>query len=71
MTFGAAPMEQIETLQGFDSGDLGKHGVFETYFCEFQFQFGTLVTGAYNSADDPGKTLGSVWNETCIYLQLN
>jgi len=36
MYFGVPPLE--ENL-GFDSGDLQKHGIFETYFIEFGFQF--------------------------------
>jgi len=40
MTYGAPPLETLAGQQGFDNGDLGTHGVFETYFSEFVFQFG-------------------------------
>jgi hypothetical protein len=39
MTYGVPPLEDIAKLQGWDSGDLPKHGIFPTYFSEFEFQF--------------------------------
>ncbi len=39
MTYGVPPLENIAKLQGWDSGDLPKHGIFPTYFSEFEFQF--------------------------------
>lgn len=52
MTYGTAPIEVQTALQGFDSGDLSKHGVFETYFTEFRFKFASgLTTAAYDVAE--------------------
>ena len=39
MTYGVPPLEQMATLQGFDPGDLAKHGVYPTYFYELRFYF--------------------------------
>jgi hypothetical protein len=55
MTYGVPPIEQIVSTQGWDSGDLGKHGIYPTYFAEFKFSFNPLQTTAkYNTQDDPG-----------------
>jgi hypothetical protein len=56
MTYGTPP---IETYLGDsatkDPGDLRPHGVFPTYFYEFDFQFSsTNKAVAYNSQDDVG-----------------
>ena len=42
MVYGTAPLEQLESLQGFDAGDL-KHGIFETYFFEYEFDLSTAT----------------------------
>jgi len=39
MVYGTAPLETLLPLQGWDPGDLPKHGVYETYFAEQSFQF--------------------------------
>lgn len=39
MTYGVPPLEDIVRLQGWDSGDLAKHGIFPTFFNEFEFSF--------------------------------
>jgi hypothetical protein len=39
MVYGVPPLETITSLQGWDSGDLAKHGIFNTFFSEFEFQF--------------------------------
>ena len=40
MTYGVPPIERFLTgIATFDSGDLSKHGIFETYFYEKPFQF--------------------------------
>ncbi|OGW48708.1 MAG: hypothetical protein A2Z50_01755 [Nitrospirae bacterium RBG_19FT_COMBO_42_15] len=39
MTYGVPPLEDIARLQGWDQGDLPKHGIFPTYFSEFGFSF--------------------------------
>jgi hypothetical protein len=55
MNYGVPPVEQIVSLQGWDSGDLSKHGIFPTYFSEFKFNFSSASTaGVYNTQDDPG-----------------
>ena len=47
MTFGVPPLESAE---GHDSHDLAQHGIFQTYYSEFQFQFsGTQRADVYNS----------------------
>ena len=52
MTYGVPPLEDIASLQGWDSGDLPKHGIFPTYFSEFGFQFNSANQLAeYNTAD--------------------
>lgn len=52
MTYGVPPLEEISTLQGWDKGDLPKHGIFPTYFSEFEFQFNSKnQIGEYDTAD--------------------
>ena len=52
MTYGVPPLEEIATLQGWDKGDLPKHGIFPTYFSEFEFQFSSAnQIGTYNTQD--------------------
>ncbi len=52
MSYGVPP---LEANLAFDANDLSKHGIFETYFVEFDFAFSALNTAlAYNTADDPG-----------------
>lgn len=52
MTYGVPPLETITSLQGWDSGDLPKHGIYPTYFSEFGFQFNSANQIAeYNTAD--------------------
>ncbi|MFZ3063826.1 MAG: choice-of-anchor N protein [Nitrospirota bacterium] len=52
MTYGVPPLEAITSLQGWDSGDLAKHGIFPTYFSEFEFQFSSAnQIGLYNTQD--------------------
>ncbi|MGC8989148.1 MAG: choice-of-anchor N protein [Verrucomicrobiia bacterium] len=49
MLYGTAPIETVAALQGFDSGDLPKHGVFKTFFYEFSLDFDSNETvAAYN-----------------------
>lgn len=52
MTYGVPPLEEIAILQGWDKGDLPKHGIFPTYFSEFEFQFSDAnQIGTYNTQD--------------------
>ena len=52
MTYGTPPLEEIADLQGWDKGDLPKHGIFPTYFSEFEFQFNSAnQIGKYDTAD--------------------
>ena len=45
----------MESLLAFDAKDLSKHGVFETYFSQFAFQFDEDMTAEkYNSQEAPG-----------------
>lgn len=56
MTYGAAPLESLPGLQGYDPGDLiGQRGIYPTYFREFAFRFSPLdQTAGYDSALRPG-----------------
>ncbi len=52
MTYGVPPLEAIASLQGWDSGDLPKHGIFPTYFSEFGFSFNSAnQINPYNTQD--------------------
>ena len=49
MEYGAPP---LETAIEWESGDLAKHGIYETFFKEFSFTFNTAnLIEAYNSMD--------------------
>jgi hypothetical protein len=55
MTYGVPPLESFLALQGMDPGDLAKHGVFPTYFAQFEVHFTAVnTTLAYNTANNPG-----------------
>ncbi|KON80961.1 choice-of-anchor N protein [Azoarcus sp. PA01] len=55
MTYGVPPIETVAT-QLFDPGDLGTHGIFETFFFEHTFNFvGAAESGEYNTQDDAGQ----------------
>jgi PEP-CTERM motif len=55
MTYGTPPLESFLSLQGFDPGDLAKHGVYPTYFSQFEVHFTAVnTTLAYNTANNPG-----------------
>ena len=51
MVYGVPPLETIVTLQGWDKGDLPRHGIYETYFAEFEFQFNSNQISPYNTQD--------------------
>lgn len=55
MTYGTAPIETVESLQGWDSGDLPTHSIFPTYFAEQQFTFSATQSGIYNTQDNAGS----------------
>lgn len=62
MTYGVAPLEEVTSLQGWDSGDLCKHGIYETYFEEFEFSFNTSSgtgSGTTDNGDIYGYTTGT------------
>lgn len=55
MVYGVPPVETV--LAGWDSGDLSKHGIFETYYYEYGFNFvldGVHKAVPYNTEDYPG-----------------
>jgi hypothetical protein len=55
MTYGVPPIESNGTA-GHDGGDLGDHGIYDTYFAEISFQFSAANTSAeYNTEDDAGQ----------------
>ncbi len=52
MTYGIPPLEDIASLQGWDKGDLPKHGIYPTYFYEYEFSFSSSdEISAYNTQD--------------------
>lgn len=52
MTYGVPPLEDIVSKQGWDSGDLSKHGIYPTYFSEFQVNFSSAnQIAGYNTQD--------------------
>ncbi len=54
LIFGTPPIENGEAI--FDGGDLGQHGIFDTYFLELEFFFDAAMTvAAFNTQDDAGK----------------
>jgi hypothetical protein len=48
MYYGVPPLEKALR---FDPGDLSQHGIFETYFVQFPFQFGNDQIDRYNTAE--------------------
>lgn len=56
MVFGTPPLEIIAGLQGSDPGDLSTHGIFETYFLDWNVDFVTTQrTTEYNVEDEPAR----------------
>lgn len=74
MTYGNPPLHD-DTGADRDPGDLQKHGIFETYYTEFSFQFDTVnnTTTAYNSQDDPGTAaeVGVVSGEAFYFAEFD
>lgn len=55
MTYGVPPIETVAT-QLSDPGDLADHGIFDTFFSEYTFDFaGAAESGEYNTQDDTGQ----------------
>jgi hypothetical protein len=55
MTYGVPPVELFAATQGQDPGDLAKHGIYPTYFAQFEVHFTAAnTTLAYNTATNPG-----------------
>lgn len=60
MTYGVPPLETyLGDIATFDAGDLPKHDIFETYFYEYEFQFGSSQIRRYNT-QDRAKSGGSI-----------
>ena len=57
MVYGNPP---INTVEGSADGDLGGHGVYETYFKEFAFQFDPGLTTTTLNVEDTAGTV-PVW----------
>lgn len=56
MTYGTPPIEVLASQQGSDSGDLPQHGIYSTYFRQFEFQFNSAVsTSPFNTQYNPGR----------------
>jgi hypothetical protein len=70
MTYGIPPLEESLTA-AFDCGDLPGHGIFNTYFYEYEFQFSDLKTKIYNTQDDPGGPVGAGTGMYYASFQLN
>ncbi len=51
MVYGVPP---FDAYIAFDPKDLARHGIFETYFTEFSFQFDGKTCAPYNVQDHPG-----------------
>lgn len=53
MTYGTPPLETLASpfLAATDPGDLASHGVFETFFKEFEFTFDGSMISPYNTQD--------------------
>ena len=65
MVFGVPPLEILLGDQGHDAQDLSKHGIFEAWFYELDFQFDSANTAVtYNSQDIPGGLVPSANGET-------
>jgi len=61
MTYGVPPIKADGTA-AHDGGDLGQHGVFETFFVEIPFQMSMFrMSGEYDTAEDPGSGPISGW----------
>ena len=56
MNYGVPP---LEAALGPDKGDLAPHGIFETYFVEFPFQFGNEQIDPYDT-QERAKSGGSI-----------
>ena len=55
MRYGTPPIENFEAIQGHDSNDLGKHGIFDTLFLELVFKWdATQTRNGVNVEDNPG-----------------
>lgn len=55
MTYGVPPLETVAALLGNDGGDLGQHGVYETYFYEYGFTLSGGESAEYNTQDMAGS----------------
>jgi hypothetical protein len=56
MYYGVPP---FEAALDFDAGDLSPHGIFETYFVEFPFQFGNDQISPYDT-EERAESGGSI-----------
>jgi hypothetical protein len=69
MTYGVPPIDTVYS-QLHDAGDLAGHGIFDTYFKQFEFQFSSSnVSGQYNTQDDTGQ--GPISGTGMYYMAFN
>ena len=69
MTYGTPPLEGF--LAATDPGDLASHGIFPTFFRQFNFQFSSANRSVtYNSADQPGGLTPTSATSNVSYYQL-
>jgi len=67
MVYGTAPLDSA--MQGWDSGDLAKHSIFETYFMQFAFNFTDDMTRNFvNTQDSPGTDPAANPGSTLYYM---
>jgi len=57
MVYGTPPVEvYLGGTANYDSGDLARHGIYDTYFKEFSFNFTNAQRSTvYNAQDDTGQ----------------
>ena len=70
MVYGVPPIDTFigslpADIQPKDKGDLPQHGIFNTFFSEFSFQFSNNTVGKYNTQDlstSPGVLYRTAFN---------
>jgi hypothetical protein len=65
MVYGTPPYEVLPDLQGHDGGDLGSHGIYDTFFLEVPLTFAAAPTATtYNVENNPGGLVPSATGGT-------
>lgn len=67
MSYGNPP---FETYMPHDAGDLGSHGVFQTFFMEIEFLFSaSMKTNTVNTQDVPGNDPVAGSGDNALYFK--